>query len=145
MRASNKAIEIIKRFEGFRSKPYKCAGGTLTVGYGDTDDAHKGAVTEAEAETLLREEVARLDAALELLIYRVLTHHQYDAVVSLVYNIGLHNFERSALRQLINRGDFESVPNEWRKWRKAKGKVLPGLVKRREAEIALWENKSKFT
>lgn len=143
MRASQNAIELIKRFEGFRAIAYRCPGGTMTIGYGSTDGVLEGqAVTPAQAQEMLVREVAEVDADLSQLVRVRLSQNQWDALISLVYNIGVGNFEQSTLRKIINQGRFDRVPAEIKRWRLARGRILSGLIARRAAEAALWEGRA---
>ena len=146
----NTALEtaaiIIKHFEGFRSKPYKCSAGVDTIGYGQTYYADGKRVTlkdksiqEDEAEKLLMIEIKRIYS---LLIQKFITvelpSNKMAAVIQFCYNLGMGRFQGSTLRKKINQNDFKAVPKEFIKWNKANGKALRGLTLRRNAEIQLW-------
>jgi lysozyme len=142
MKASREAFELIKRFESFRSKPYMCPGGQLTIGWGTTTGVIPNMeVSIGQADELLRQDVIEIDQALAQMIRVPLMQHQWDALVSLIYNIGEGSFEMSTLRKIINRGEFDRVPAEIKRWRRAGGQVLPGLAVRRSAEAALWQGR----
>jgi len=138
------AIELCKRFEGFRSKPYLCPAGVPTIGYGSTyypggkkvtlDDAP---ISNEEAEKLLKHEINEtyLPATLRLCPVLADHHQRLNAIVDFCYNLGAGNLQRSTLRRRINAQDWQGAEDELRKWVKAGGIVLPGLVARREAEI----------
>lgn len=141
MRVSSKGLAIIKAAEGLRLSPYRCSAGVWTIGYGSTRGVTKntGAITEEQALVRLKMDVLNeADRPLKNLVRVNLNQNQYDALASLVFNIGQGNFKSSTLRQKLNRGDYEGAAGEFWKWRRAGGKVLPGLVKRREVEEKLF-------
>lgn len=137
MKLSDDGEELIIRFEGFSSKPYICPAGYLTVGYGHLvkpgEDFSLG-ISQAEAHGLLERDVQGSCNAVNRLVTVPLEQCQFDALVSFVYNLGSGSFQRSTLRQKLNREDYESAANEFSKWVYARGVKLAGLVLRREAE-----------
>lgn len=140
MRKTNKAgVDLIKRWEGLRLTSYLCPAHVWTIGYGHTVSARKGqTITEAQANDLLKEDLTKFERGVSNLINVPLDDNQFAALVSWAFNVGLGAVERSTLRRKLNAGDYESVPSELRRWNKAGGKVLQGLVNRREDEIKLW-------
>lgn len=141
MRASDRCYNIIKAAEGLRLYPYLCAAGVWTIGYGSTRGVTKDSpsITVEEALVRLKMDVQNeAERPLKNLVRVNLNQNQYDALVSLVFNIGQGNFEASTLRQKLNRGDYEGAANEFWKWRRGGGRILPGLVKRREVEEKLF-------
>ena len=138
MKCSSKCIEAIKAFEGFRAKPYVCPGGVLTIGYGHTgrDVTPRSVVDEAQAEELLRKDLRTFEIWVENYMPQA-TQGQFDALVSLIYNIGIGAFSASTLKKKIDRknGSQKEIEKQWRRWVYAKNKILPGLVTRREWEI----------
>lgn len=142
MEISQKGIDLIKRFEGFRSKPYKCPAGVWTVGYGTTRGvtASTPEVNEEEAEALLRKDVAGFEKQLSYILPTTLKQNQYDAIVSFVYNLGVSAFQGSTLFRVIATfpNDNARIRAEFGRWVHAGGKKLDGLVKRREAEARLY-------
>lgn len=147
---SDNAINLIKQFEGFRSKPYLCPAGVATIGYGTTEYSNGDKVTlkdspltEQDATDELEDFVAHIDAGLYARL-KNLNQNQFDALVSFIYNLGFGNFERSTLyKKLCQRvPDYRGAAEEFGKWVKAGGKTLEGLVKRRAAERALFEGKA---
>lgn len=139
-RKTNQAgVDLIKHFEDLVNFAYRDAVGVWTIGYGHTKDVRDGQhVTDAEAEQLLRQDLADAEDAVNRLVKVDLNDNQFSALVSFVFNLGEGNFAKSTMLKDINAGDFEDVPDELRKWNKAGGKVLNGLVRRREAEAKLW-------
>ena len=95
-------------------------------------------ISQSEAETMLRNGLAWVEKTLRHGVTVDLNQHEFDALASLIYNIGSGNFNASTLRMKLNRGDYRGAENEFWKWRKAGGRVLPGLVRRREAERVLF-------
>ena len=141
MRVSNRGLDIIKAAEGLRFYPYLCSAKVWTIGYGSTRGVTKdtGPITEEQALARLKMDVLNeAERPLKNLVRVNLNQNQYDALASLVFNIGQGNFKSSTLRQKLNRGDYEGAAGEFWKWRRAGGKVLPGLVKRREVEEKLF-------
>lgn len=143
MKTSSHGLSLIKQFEGFRSQAYICPAGVLTIGYGSTG-AHvkRGQViTEAEATSLLIKDAARFERAVNALGLK-LTQNQFDALVSLAFNIGTGNFNKSTLVKRLKAGDMAGAAAQFAVWNKARVngvlKVLPGLVRRRAAEAALF-------
>jgi lysozyme len=138
-RINDNGLALIKSFEGFRPDPYPDEGGTWTIGYGHTQDVDAGsaAVTEAQAETLLQEDVGAAEESVCGAIVVPLTDNQYAALVSLVYNAGSAPLTRM-LGARLNAGDYAGAAQEFLRWRLSGGMVSDGLVRRREAERALF-------
>lgn len=141
MKASQECIDLIKGFEVFRAEAYRCPAGILTIGYGHTAGVKKGdRVTESEAEELLRQDIASSEKDVSRLVRVPLSQNRFDALVSLVFNIGGSQFYSSTLLKKLNANPNDStIPDEFRKWVKSKGETLPGLVRRRDAEAKLFE------
>ena len=140
MHISKEAINLIKNFEGLRTKSYLCPAGIRTIGYGHVlaaNDNRKN-ISEKEAEELLRQDVIKSETSVLRNIIVNLTQGQFDALVSFTYNLGDAALQRSTLRQKINRHEHEEVPKELRRWIHAGGRILSGLVKRREAEAEMY-------
>lgn len=136
-RTSQAGIDLIKRFEGLRLTAYKDSAGIWTIGYGHTGNVSKGQrLTEKQAEVLLKQDLK----AAEHYVRRTkgLKQHEFDALVSLTFNIGGGAFLKSTLRKKLEAGQKLDVPAEFLKWRKAGGRVLKGLLRRRIAEAALF-------
>jgi lysozyme len=143
-RISQKGIDLIKRFEGLKLKAYVCPDGVWTIGYGHTRTAFAGMkITEAEAERLLLEDLKNFEAAINSLVIDI-TQGQFDALCSLVFNIGIYAFEESNTRRMIiSNPNNPAIAGAFRSWRRDRpvsegGVILPGLVARREAEIELY-------
>lgn len=142
MKTSQKGIDLIKRLESFRSKPYYCAAGVLTIGYGHTRTVFKNlVVTEKQAEELLISDLQIFEKQLNYL-YLNLNQNQYDAIISFIFNLGIGNFRKSTLLKKIKLNpDDLTIAGEFVKWIKAGGKRLRGLLLRRIAESELYFTK----
>jgi lysozyme len=131
--------KILKFFEGCRLTAYQDSVGVWTIGYGHTKGVHAGmSITQEEAEQMLLTELEEYEGYIEKYVTVPLTQNQFDALVVWVYNLGPTNFRRSTLLKELNSGNYTAAGNEITKWNKAGGKVLAGLVKRREAEAELF-------
>jgi lysozyme len=131
--------EIIKQFEGLRLEAYKCPADVWTIGYGHTNKVKQGdVITEGEADILLALDVQEAERAVSSYVDVDINQNQFDALVSFVYNLGAGNFKSSTLLKKLNQGDYLGAANEFHRWNKAGGKVLRGLVLRREAEANLF-------
>jgi len=134
------AIELIKKWEGWRSVAYKCPAGVWTIGYGRTHGVKEGDETTREIEEKwLKDKIEELRVKIaESVKPIILTPNQMDALISFVYNVGFTAFQRSTLRKRILMHDFEGAQQEFHRWKYAKGKVLRGLVRRRASEAAVF-------
>jgi len=140
MQVSEEGISLIRHFEGCRLDAYLCPAGVWTIGYGHTRNVKQGDVINQEAaEALLIEDLEEFEGYVTALCQRSLTQCQFDALVSWVFNLGPGNFKSSTLLRRLNAGDLGAVPDEIRRWNKAGGRVLDGLVKRREAEALMFQ------
>lgn len=139
MKASDKCIEAIKAFEGFRPVAYRCPAGVLTIGYGHTKGVHqKMRISEARATELLREDLREVEREVSALGLP-LTQGQFDALVDFTFNLGASKLRASTLLKKIKAGaSVEEVQAEFRRWVYAGGKKMDGLVKRREWEAERW-------
>lgn len=140
---SKKGLELIKKYEGLRLEAYKDPAGILTIGYGHTKTVKPGMIINKEmAELLLKIDVMDAENAVRALVNIELNQNQFDALVSFVFNVGKRSFERSTLLKLLNAGKILEAGEEFMRWTKARQpgglKELPGLVKRRAEEKALF-------
>ncbi len=143
MRTSENGLALIRQAEGLRLRAYKCPAGVWTIGFGTTAGVKEGQIiTKERAEELLRDDVKRFEDQVLRLVKVPLTQGQLDALVSFTYNLGAANLGNSTLLRLLNAGDHKGAAAQFDRWTKASGKELPGLVKRRAAERALFEGKS---
>ena len=135
MKASQKLIDAIKRFEGVRLQAYPDSGGVWTIGYGHTKDVKKGdRITQYQAEQLLKEDLAQFEAMANK-VRGLNTQGKYDAVVDFLYNCGPDNFNSSTLKKYIecNKATWE-IQEQFLRWVYAAKQKLGGLVTRR-----IWE------
>lgn len=139
MKTSPEGIALIKRFEGCRLEAYLCPANVWTIGYGHTGaDVVKGLkITQETADILLRRDLFKFEAAVERAAGPAY-QNQFDAMVSLCYNIGPTAFAKSSVARLHKNGQYASAAQAFLLWNKGGGKVLPGLVKRRNAERNLY-------
>jgi lysozyme len=140
MRPINQAgLALIISFESFSAGPYLDEGGVWTIGYGHTQDVTKDspAITQGEGEELLRQDLTVAENSVEKLVKVTLSDNQYAALVSLVYNAGSAPLVRM-LGAKLNRGDYAGAADEFLRWRIVDGLVSDGLVRRRNAERALF-------
>lgn len=138
--ASKAGVDLIAGFEGCRLQPYQDVVGVWTVGYG-----HTGAGTQqmslksvAEAKALLAQDLTIYVAGVRKLVKVPVTQHQFDALVSFAYNLGVGALGGSTLLERLNGGHYAMAANQFLSWDMAGGKHLLGLTRRRKAERALF-------
>ena len=142
MKISQEGLSLIKKFEGLRLKAYKCSANVLTIGYGHTGGVKEtDKITLEEADSLLEKDIAKFEEYVSDNVIVKLNQSQFDALVAWTFNLGPGNLRESTMLKKLNNGDYESVPFEMRRWNKAGGKTLDGLIRRREAESLLFESK----
>jgi len=142
------AVQLAKQFEGFervpkadpgRARPYICPAGFWTVGYGHLCDPAHPPITEKEGEALLAQDLmVALNAALRYCPVLITEPEgRLAAIVDFTFNLGAGRLQTSTLRRRVNQGDWGAACQELRRWIYGGGKVLPGLILRRSAEIDL--------
>jgi len=142
MEISKEGLSLIKKFEGCKLEAYKCAAGVWTIGYGSTKGVKEGdTITQEEADELLLHEMEEYEGYINDMVTVDLKQNQFDALVSWVFNLGSSNLSSSTLLNRLNNKMWDDVPNQIKRWNKAGGQVLQGLVRRREAEALLFEGK----
>jgi|TARA_R110000824_G_scaffold42498_6_gene125109 lysozyme len=143
MHTSDEGFELIKKFEGCELEAYKCAAGVWTIGYGHTKDVQEGdRWTEEKADFMLwRELDDEYEHYVNSLVTVPMNQSQFDSLVSWTYNLGPNNLKKSSMLRVLNEGKYDEVPAQMKRWNKAKGKVLAGLTRRREAEGLMFEGK----
>lgn len=138
MRISNKGRDFIKGFEALRLVAYPdpgTGGKPWTIGWGHTKGVKQGdRITQEQAEQFISDDLAVFELTVNSAIKRPMTQNQFDAMVSLAFNIGGSAFAGSTLVKKFNAGDAKGAADEFPKWKNSGGKVMPGLVKRRAAE-----------
>ncbi|MEG2347381.1 MAG: lysozyme [Cetobacterium sp.] len=141
MKISQKGIELIKKFEGCKLEAYRCPAGVWTIGYGHTKTAKQGMkITQQQAEELLKQDLCIYESSVERNIKVAINQPIFDALVSFTYNLGEGNLKSSTLLKKLNNRDYYGASEEFQRWNKAGGKVLNGLIKRREAERNLFNS-----
>ena len=156
MKISARGIQLIKHWEGVRYRPYTCSARLFTIGVGHVLYSDQGRLpldqrdafplapednrtfSKAEVDGLLAFDLQRFEVGVSRLFPLVLTAGQNDALVSFAFNLGLGGVQRSTLRQKVLRGEIEEAADEFLKFTRGGGKILPGLVKRRNDERALF-------
>lgn len=140
MNVSEHGLELIKRHEGLRLMSYRCPSGVWTIGYGHTDCVRRGqAITEEQAMEYLRSDVKVSEACLNSLPDLRLRQCQFDSLCSFIFNVGCGAFLRSTLlRKARSNPDDPSIRDEFMKYVKSSGRVLQGLVRRRQEEAQLY-------
>ena len=144
MRMSADGLALVKEFEGLRLKAYKCPAAVWTIGYGHTSAAGAPIVSadmlisKENAEEILQRDMVQYEDGVRNLVKVGLTQGQFDALVDFAYNAGVGALQKSTLLKKVNAEKFDEVPAEFMKWTKGGGKELPGLVRRRRAEVKLW-------
>ena len=143
------AIDLAKRFEGFERKvkrgleitavPYICPAGFWTIGYGHLCDSKHPPITEAEAEVYLAHDLqSALAATLRYCpVLATEPESRFASIVDFTFNLGAGRLQTSTLRRRVNQRDWIAAATELRRWVYGGGKVLPGLVARREMELTL--------
>ena len=145
METSSEGISLIQKFEGCELEAYQCSAGVWTIGYGHTKDVIKGmTITKEEAEQMLVDELHEYENYINEYVTVALSQNQFDALVSWVYNLGPANLKASTMLKVLNKGQYEEVPAQMKRWNKAGGKVLEGLIRRREAEACLFKGMEWF-
>ena len=139
MKTSGEGIALIKKFEGCELNAYQCSADVWTIGYGHTRGVSEGdTCTKDDAEKILIDDLVEFEGYVNDLVDTELTQNQFDALVAWTFNLGPTNLKSSTLLTRLNSGDLDDVPHQIKRWNKAGGKVLDGLVRRREAEALLW-------
>jgi lysozyme len=145
-KASQKGLDLIKRFEGLKLKPYLCPASIWTIGYGNTYYPSGAkvkptdpAITQIIAEALLKHLLGSYEKAVDSFCRDDINQNQFDSLVSFTYNCGVNNLKSSTLLKKVNANPSDpSIRAEFLKWNKGGGKVLAGLTKRRQAEADLY-------
>lgn len=145
-KVSKNGLELIKKYEGFRSAPYKCPAGVPTIGYGATyyPDGKRvkmtdAPITEKQATEMLKNMLVGYEKAVDTYCIDTINQNQFDALVSFAYNVGTNALKNSTLLKKLNvNANDPTIKDEFMKWVKAGGKTLKGLVTRRTEEATLY-------
>ena len=141
MNTSAEGISLIKKFEGCELTAYQCSAGVWTIGYGHTKGIEEGMeISQEEAEQMLVDELHEYENYINKYVTAPLSQNQFDAMVSWVYNLGPADLKASTLLKVLNAEDYDGVPAQIKRWNKAGGEILDGLIRRREAEARLFKN-----
>jgi lysozyme len=148
MQLSAEGLELIKRFEGFRSQLYIDVAGFPTIGYGHRiippesfpPEAFPSGISEPQAANLLAGDVSAAERAVGGLVKVTLTQGQFDALVDFCFNLGAGRLANSTLLRCLNGGRYDAAAEQLLLWDLAGGEVNLGLKARREAEICLWKS-----
>jgi lysozyme len=134
------AYDLIKQFEGLRLQRYFDVDGYGTIGYGHLCHPNDGLIniSKETAENLLEQDVMSAACSVIRLTDVYLNDDQYSALIDFVYNLGPGSYQRSTLRQKINRKQFKDIYDEFRKWVYGNGKIIPGLLTRRKTEAYMF-------
>lgn len=145
MKTSEAGKALIKSFESCSLKPYLCPARIPTIGWGTTRypdgrmvSISDPRISQAQADAYLEHDLAAFERNVLQLLRVTPTQNQFDALVSFAYNLGAGALEKSTLLKKLNANDRSGAGNEFLKWDKAKGVVLPGLTRRRKAERAMF-------
>jgi lysozyme len=146
---SKKGLDLIKKFEGLKLKPYLCSAGVPTIGYGNTlyENGKKVSlkdtiITEQRATELLSNSLQNLEQHVDSFCRDDINQNQFDALVSFAFNLGPYNLKSSTLLKKVNKNPNDpTIRDEFMRWTKAGGKVLKGLVERRKCEADLYFSK----
>jgi lysozyme len=142
MNISENGINLIKKWEGFKSKAYQDSVGIWTVGYGSTgaNIGPNSKITESEAIDMLKIHIQGVETAIRSRVKVTITQNQFDALCSFLYNIGTGKFNENSctLLRLLNQGNYRGAAEEFPKWNRAGGKILQGLTNRRLDERELF-------
>jgi lysozyme len=148
MRVSDECVKMIMHHEGVRLKPYRCPANLWTVGVGHLIGDGKSLPQEwdrqftmEEVNDILKKDLSRFERGVLRLCPMGLTQHRFDALVSFSFNVGLGSLQRSTVRRRHNRGDYEGAAKAFMMWTKGGGRVLRGLVIRRQDEVNLYRKK----
>ena len=142
MNISQEGLALIKKFEGCRLKAYRCSANVLTIGYGHTGGVKEDdTISQPEADELLKEDIAKFEEYVSDNVIVELKQYQFDALVAWTFNLGPGNLRESTMLKKLNDSDYASVPSEMKRWNKAGGKTLDGLIRRRNAEALLFQSK----
>lgn len=145
---SANGLQLLKEWEGCKLKKYRCSAGKWTIGVGHVltreeqiGGKYDNGITTTEAMDLLAKDLGPAEKCVNDAVKVDLHQHEFDALVSFVFNVGCGAFFKSTLLKRVNERKYIDVPQEFRKWVYASGKRILGLANRREKEIALWQGR----
>ncbi len=139
MKISQEGIELIKRWEGLKLQAYLDGGGVATIGYGHTKNVKQGdIITPMQAEAFLKKDLGWAEETIHDVVKVPLTQYQYDALVSLCFNIGAYAFTKSTLVKFLNKMEYDNAATQFVRWSYDNGKMIQGLKNRRLDETQLF-------
>tara|TARA_R110000737_G_scaffold311027_1_gene319892 strand:+ start:400 stop:933 length:534 start_codon:yes stop_codon:yes gene_type:complete len=142
MKISEEGKALIKKFEGCELESYRCSADVSTIGFGHTKGVSDGdSCTQDEADQMLTEDLEEFEGYVDKLVTVDLEQNEFDALVAWTFNLGAGNLKSSTMLRVLNDSKKLEVPVQMKRWNKAGGKTLDGLIRRREAESLLWEGK----
>ena len=143
LKTSQEGISLIKSFEGCELTAYRCSANVPTIGFGHTAGVSDGdTCTQEEAEIMLAEDLVEFEDYVKKYVETNLQQNEFDALVAWTYNLGPNNLSESTLLKELNAGNLEEVPRQMKRWNRAGGEVLDGLIRRREAESRLFKGEA---
>jgi lysozyme len=141
MKTGVEGVALIRKFEGCELEAYQCSANVWTIGYGHTYKVEEGdACSQEDADRMLAEDLEEFEGYVKEAVKVPLKQNEFDALVAWTYNLGPSNLRSSTMLKRLNDSTFDEVPSEMRRWNKAGGEVVNGLVRRREAEALLFKN-----
>lgn len=139
MKISENGIELIKNFEGYKEKAYKCPAGVWTIGYGHTQGVREGdSCTQAQAKDFLLSDLKTIERVINANVKQKITQNQFDALCSFTYNVGISAFAHSTLLKFLNQRNYFLAADQFDRWVFINGKVSNGLKNRRTKEKELF-------
>ena len=136
---SKNGLDLIKQFESLQLKAYKCSANVWTIGYGHTKNVKEGdCISQDQANCFLMQDLYSVERAIIRLVKVKINQNQFDALCSLIFNIGISAFNKSTLLAKLNNGDYVGAAEQFRRWNKVNNVVMAGLVRRRQAEEDLF-------
>ena len=139
---SEEGKALIKKFEGGELEAYLCPAGYWTIGYGPIKSAKEGkTISQNEADVYLTKDLEEFESYVNGMVKVELEQNEFDALVRWTFNLGPTNLGSSTLLKVLNQNKKNEVPAQIKRWNKAGGEVLEGLIRRREAEALLFQGK----
>ena len=136
---SKNGLDLIKQFESLQLKAYKCSANVWTIGYGHTKNVKEGdRISQDQANCFLMQDLYSVERAIVRLVKVKINQNQFDALCSLIFNIGISAFNKSTLLAKLNKDDYVGAAEQFRRWNKVNNVVMAGLVRRRQAEEDLF-------
>lgn len=136
---SEKGLELIKSFESLELKAYLCSAKKWTIGYGHTRGVKQNdRISHEQANCFLMQDLYQVERSINRLVKVKLNQNQFDALCSLVFNIGVAAFNQSTLLAKLNAGDYVGAAEQFKRWNRAGNIILAGLIRRRQAEEDLF-------